>query len=98
MEAYRLKLISLPDETLLIYTDGGWTKPGTDQEEECGWGYSVRIQYKKPPHDKVDDGTYHAKQISDEARCIRILPEIIPCKKRVFYFKMQWQVLGIRWF
>ena len=66
MEAYRLKFISLPHESLLIYTDGGRTKQDTDQEEECGWGYSVRIQYKKYPQDKVDDGTYQAKQISDD--------------------------------
>jgi hypothetical protein len=30
---YALKLSSLPDESLLIYTDGGWTQPGEDQEE-----------------------------------------------------------------
>jgi hypothetical protein len=49
MEKYRTTLASLPDASLVIYTDGGWTKPGKDQPKECGWGYSVRIRYKEYP-------------------------------------------------
>ena len=64
MAAYALKLNSLPDESLLIYTDGGWTQPGDDQDEECGWGYTVRIRYREYPQAQVTAGTYHPEQIS----------------------------------
>ena len=64
MAAYALKLNSLPDESLLIYTDGGWTQPGDDQDEECGWGYTVRIRYRAYPQAQVTAGTYHPEQIS----------------------------------
>ena len=64
MAAYALKLSSLPDASLVIYTDGGWTQPGEDQEEECGWGYTVRIRYKHYPQAQVDSGDIKLAQIS----------------------------------
>ena len=64
MAAYALKLNSLPDESMLIYTDGGWTQPGDGQDEECGWGYTVRIRYRAYPQEQVTAGTYQPEQIS----------------------------------
>ena len=33
METYRLELSSIPDASLLIYTDGGWTKPRIEEKD-----------------------------------------------------------------
>jgi hypothetical protein len=66
MEKYMTTLESLPDASLVIYTDGGWTKPGKHQAEECGWGYSVRIRYREYPQQQVDDGVYQAIHVGED--------------------------------
>ena len=67
METYRLELSSIPDASLLIYTDGGWTKPRIGQEEECGWGTRCGFDIETPRGSKWTQGyNYQAKQITED--------------------------------